>query len=84
MATLPNSVDPTGLQSNECQMTPVEMHIPKVNLRQRQGELTIGKEDDKWREVREKSAARSVQRPLLMHGVTSVNDFNVLDDQGRE
>uniref|UniRef100_M1DNN1 Endonuclease/exonuclease/phosphatase n=1 Tax=Solanum tuberosum TaxID=4113 RepID=M1DNN1_SOLTU len=82
-AKLPNPVDPTGLQLNECQTPPVEMHIPAVNLRQRQGELTKEKEDDKWREVRGKSAARCVQRPLLVPGVNSVNDFNVLDDQGR-
>lgn len=44
---------------------------------------TKEQEEDKWKEVRGKTAARSVQRPLLVSGVNNMNEFNMLDEQGR-
>ena len=43
---------------------------------ERQGELIKEKQDDKWTDVRRISAARSVQKPLLIPGVNSLNDFS--------
>ncbi|KAH0648277.1 hypothetical protein KY285_033525 [Solanum tuberosum] len=71
-------IEPTKKKGQVSQVTPAGVSISPIQNHHTQ---PVGQEEDKWKEVRGKSAARSSQRSLQVIEVSNLNEFNFFNEQ---